>query len=123
MLRNIVGSILNRYKTFRLYFNQDTEIAGYAKVRLWVSRNDHDDLDVAVHIRKISRNGKPLDHLKYPCPVPTEEVPSFSTSKCLGPQGFVRASHTVTKVEELSTDQEIFYQHGRREPVKPGSIT
>jgi uncharacterized protein len=105
-----------------LYFDKHTEIAGYAKVRLWMSCKDHDDLDVAVNIRKISKDGKPLDHLNYPCPVPIEEVPSFNTSKCLGPQGFLRASHGVTKVGALSTEQEIFYQHDRREAIKPGTI-
>lgn len=108
---------------FTLAFEKYTEIAGYPKVRLWVSCKDHDDLDIAVHIRKVSKHGKLLDHLNYPCPVPIEEVPSFNTSKCLGPQGFLRASHAITKVEGLSTDQEIFYQHDRRKPIEPGTIT
>jgi uncharacterized protein len=79
-------------------------------------------MDIAVNIRKLSSSGKPLDHLNYPVPVPIEEVPSFNTSKCLGPQGFLRASHSVTKVEALSTEQEVFYQHDRREPIEPGKI-
>lgn len=43
-------------------------------------------------------------------------------TKTLGPQGFLRVSHTITKVPELSTEQEIFYQHDRREAISPGSI-
>jgi uncharacterized protein len=79
-------------------------------------------MDIAVNIRKISPSGTPLDHLNYPVPVPIEQVPCFNTSKCLGPQGFLRASHSVTKVESLSTEQEVFYQHDRREAIEPGKI-
>lgn len=108
---------------FQYYFDQYTELAGYAKANIWMSCDDHDDLDVAVQIRKISKSGKPLDHLNYPCPVPIDEVPSVNTAKCLGPQGFLRASHSNTKVDALSTDQEIFYQHDCRESIPPGTIT
>lgn len=87
-----------------------------------MSCKDHDDLDVGVQVRKISKNGKPLDSLNYPCPVPIDEVPNVNTAKCLGPQGFLRASHSITKVDELSTEQEIFYQHDRRQPITPGSV-
>lgn len=107
---------------FTCYFDRYTEIAGYAKACLWMSCNDHDDPDVAVQIRKISRNGKPLEHLNHPCPVSIEEVPNVNTAKCLGPQGFLRASHSITKVDKLSTEQEIFYQHDCRQPISPGSI-
>ncbi|KAH9203739.1 Alpha/Beta hydrolase protein [Leptodontidium sp. 2 PMI_412] len=107
---------------FTYYFDKYTEIAGYAKASLWMSCKDHDDLDVGVQVRKISKNGKPLDSLNYPCPVPIDEVPNVNTAKCLGPQGFLRASHSITKVDELSTEQEIFYQHDRRQPITPGSV-
>lgn len=79
-------------------------------------------MDVAVQIRKISKDGKPLEHLNYPCPVGMEQIPNVNTAKALGPQGFLRASHAVSKVDELSTKQEVFYKHDRREPIAPGSI-
>lgn len=88
-----------------------------------MSCKEHDDLDVAVQIRKISKDGQGLQHLNYPCPVSIQEVPNVNTAKALGPQGFLRASHTITKVEELSTEQEIFYKHDQREPVLPRLIT
>ena len=68
-----------------------------------MSCNDHDDLDVAVQLRKISYTGEFLEHLNYPCPV-------------------LRASHRISKVEALSTDQEIFYRHDRAEKILPGTI-
>lgn len=79
-------------------------------------------MDVAVQIRKISASGQLLEHLNYPCPVPVEEVPDVNTAKTLGPQGFLRASHAVTKSEELSHGNEFYYNHDRSEPIKPGTI-
>lgn len=48
---------------FTVYFDKYTKIAGYAKVCLWMSCEDLDDLDVAVQIRKISQHGEHLDYL------------------------------------------------------------
>ncbi|PVH69705.1 alpha/beta-hydrolase [Cadophora sp. DSE1049] len=112
----------NASSDFTFHFDKQTEIAGYAKAQLWMSCKDHDDLDIAVQIRKISKDNKLLEHLNYPCGVPFEEVPNASMTKTLGPQGFLRASHSITKVPELSTEQEIFYQHNRRQAISPGSV-
>ena len=60
-------------------------------------------MDIAVQIRKISSSGTPLAHLNYPCPVPISSVPNVNTAKTLGPQGFLRASHAVTRDETLNT--------------------
>ncbi|PYI20576.1 alpha/beta-hydrolase [Aspergillus violaceofuscus CBS 115571] len=116
------GHDLKVSSDFVLYFDQYTEIAGYPQVRLWMSCPDHDDLDVAVQIRKINRDGKLLEHLNYPCPVPAAEVPNVNTVKTLGPSGFLRASHAVTRDEARSTAGEIVYRHDRREPIAPGTI-
>jgi hypothetical protein len=86
-----------------------------------MSCKEHTDLDVAVQIRKISRDGDALEHVNYPCPS-NQPIPDVNVVKYLGPQGFLRASHAISKVEKLSTDQEIFYQHDRREPVPKGTI-
>ncbi|KAL2843693.1 Alpha/Beta hydrolase protein [Aspergillus pseudoustus] len=107
---------------FSLQFKKRTELAGYPMVNLWMSCEDKDDLDVAVQIRKISSDGKLLEHLNYPCPVPIDKVPNVNTAKCLGPQGFLRASHGVSRVDNLSTEQEIFYKHDRREAIPQGSV-
>lgn len=87
-----------------------------------MSCKEHDDLDVAVQIRKISADGRLLEHLNYPCPLPVSEVRSDNIAKCLGPQGFLRASHRVTKDTELSTAQEVVYKHDRREPIPLGEV-
>ncbi|KAM0542634.1 hypothetical protein ACHAPJ_012713 [Fusarium lateritium] len=112
----------NDTSDFTLFFDAYTEIAGYPKAKLWMSCKDHDDMDIAVQIRKISKSGETLEHLNCLCPVPIEQVPELNTVKYIGPQGFLRASHAVTRVEELSDEQEVFYKHDRRQPVTPGSI-
>ena len=101
-----------------------TELAGYSKAVVWVSTSDHDDMDVAVQIRKIDRNGKLLKQLNYPCPVPEHEVPDVNTAKTLGPQGFLRASHSVTLDRSKSKSEvDLFYHHRFAEKIPPGTKT
>jgi hypothetical protein len=81
----------------------------------------HDDMDVVVQIRKISASGQLLEHLNYPCPVPVEEVPNVNVAKTLGPQGFLRASHSIS-LAPGGTENEVFYTHDKREPIEPGTV-
>lgn len=104
-------------------FSEYTELSGYPKVVLWMSCAAKDDMDVAVNIRKISASGELLEHLNYPCPVPTHEVANTNVAKTLGPEGFLRASHGISRDDSRTRGdgQEVFYTHDRREPVKPGT--
>lgn len=109
-------------KDFRLYFDKPTELAGFCKATLWVSSPDHNDLDITVQIRKINTAGQTLKHLNYPCPVPESDVPDVNTAKCLGPQGFLRASHRDTLERDRSpSDVDLFYSHRRQSLITPGS--
>lgn len=105
-------------------FNEYTEIAGYAKVRLWMSCEQRDDMDVVVQLRKIDSCGQLLEGVNFPCPVPESEVPTAETSKLFGPQGFLRASSSVSRDQTRSSSdgQEIFYRHDREEKISPGTI-
>jgi uncharacterized protein len=105
-----------------LVFDKQTELAGYSKATVWVSTPDHNDMDVAVQIRKLDKNGTPLKHLNYPCPVPEPEVPNVNTAKTLGPQGFLRASHRVTLDRYKSpSDVDLFYSHRFAEKIEPST--
>ena len=85
---------------------------------------------IAVQIRKIDASGNQLVHLNYPCPVPLDQVPDVNVAKYLGPQGFLRASHHVSKngrggppePQGLAGKTNILYSHREREPIKPGEI-
>ncbi|EXJ68786.1 uncharacterized protein A1O5_07717 [Cladophialophora psammophila CBS 110553] len=111
---------LDASSDFILHFDDYTEIAGSASVCLWMSCDEHDDMDVAVQIRKIDKQGNLLQHLNYKCPVPVQDVPDVNIAKTLGPQGFLRVSHTISR--DFSVKDEIYYRHDRREPIKPGSV-
>ncbi|KAH7057415.1 Alpha/Beta hydrolase protein [Macrophomina phaseolina] len=94
---------------FTVTFDKYTELAGHPT----------DDIDVNVQIRKISRDGRPLKHLNYPCPVPEEDVPDTNVAKFLGPEGMLRASHSCTKEYR---DGRPFYTSTRGEPIPAGTI-
>jgi uncharacterized protein len=114
--------LTNLRQDFVYYFTKQTELAGYPKATVWVSTPDHDDMDVAVQIRKISKEGKLLKYLNYPCPVPEAEVPDVNTAKTLGPQGFLRASHRFTLDREKSfSETDLYYSHRFAEKIKPGT--
>ena len=83
---------------------------------------EHDDMDIVVQIRKVSSDGRLLQHLNYPCPVAIGEVPDLNTAKTLGPQGFLRASHAGTLDSLASVGNDLIYKHNTRKPVTPGSI-
>lgn len=89
---------------------------------------DHDDIDVVVQIRKVNSSGRPSAHLNYPCPVPIDQVPDVNTAKTLGPQGFLRASHHVSRggpgepivSEDLSGETDVQYSRRIRQPTGRG---
>ncbi|KAI5194259.1 hypothetical protein E4T38_09623 [Aureobasidium subglaciale] len=117
------GHSLDSSADFRFFFPEDTELAGYSKLVLHVSCNEHDEMDVVCQIRKIDASGRPLQHLNYPVPVAIEEIDDFNTAKTLGPQGFLRASHAVTLDEGKSRGNDLFYTHDRQQAIPPGEIT
>lgn len=89
-----------------------------------MSCEEKDDMDVVVQIRKVDSAGSPLEGINFPCPVPESEVPEGETSKLYGPQGFLRASSSVSRDEERSSPdgQEVFYRHDREIKITPGTI-
>lgn len=104
---------------FRVHFEEYTELAGYPVVKLYMSCQEHDDMDVNVQIRKIGADGQILTSLNYPCPVPEVEVDNTNVAKFLGCDGMLRASHRVSK--EL-VDGVPRYKHDKAEKVPPGTI-
>lgn len=83
---------------------------------------EHDDMDVVCQIRKVDRDGNLMEQLNYPVPVPASEVPNVNVAKYIGTQGFLRASHAVSKDDLSSRPDRPFYTHKTRQAVSPGSI-
>lgn len=83
---------------------------------------DHDDLDVVCQLRKISREAKLLRQPTFPHALPVGERPDLNTTKILGPQGFLRASHSVSYDNSKTVGNDIFYEHNRRQTTPRGKV-
>lgn len=94
---------------FRHTFDDETEINGYGKVRLWVSAEDADDLDVFVYLTKIDADG-------------TERQPEIIPGRFhVGPNGRLRASLRELDAER-STASEPFHPFTTVHKLAPGEI-
>ena len=95
---------------FSVSFNQDTEITGNMKLKLWVSASDGDDMDLFVGVKKINTLG--------------QEVPFYAkTGYTLGPvaMGWLRVSEREIDPER-STPWQPVLTHDNPQPIAPGEI-
>ncbi len=94
--------------TFDYKFEEDTEITGYMKLRLWVECRGHDNMDLFVWIKKLNSEG--------------EYVPIYSMKEPYrGAWGYLRVSRRELD-ESLSTDYQPVLAHKRDLKLKPGEI-
>lgn len=93
---------------FDFQFDQQTEITGYMKLRLWVEAEGHNEMDLFVNIQKADENGNWL-----PTYILGEPHP--------GTWGKMRVSHRALD-EKLSTDYEPVQSHLKEEKLSPGEI-
>ncbi|KAH7072038.1 Alpha/Beta hydrolase protein [Paraphoma chrysanthemicola] len=113
---------------FSIKFDKPTWLVGYSKAVLYLSADVADDLDVFVQLRKFDKNGNKTIQLNVPAdkllpPVKdASEVADSCFLKYFGPNGCLRASHAVTKVESTTNDSWPVYKNDRQEKVKPGTI-
>lgn len=92
--------------TYRYRMERPTEITGYMKLHLWVSAPDHDDMDLAVRVEKLSRDGQPLPD---------------RTGNLIAATGLMRVSmHQLD--EARSTEAEPYYTFTTEQKLKPGEI-
>ena len=92
--------------TYRYRMERPTEITGYMKLLLWVSAPDHDDMDLAVRVEKLSRDGQPLPD---------------RTGNLIAATGLMRVS--MRQLDEArSTEAESYYTFTTEQKLKPGEI-
>jgi predicted acyl esterase len=116
-------------------FSKYTEILGPSKVKLFMSTEDHDDMDVYVIIRKLDVDGKPLLSLNVPLnrqPHATsfDQVDDLNLYKHNGPTGRLRASkRALGQDPTLSEEQrerqlptELWLPYDKEEKVLPGTV-
>jgi predicted acyl esterase len=93
---------------FVIRFDQETELTGYMKLRLWVEAKDADDLDLFIYVQKFDRRGEFLPNLILRCPHP-------------GAQGWLRVSHRELDPQR-STPSEPYLTHRRLQLLRPKEI-
>jgi putative CocE/NonD family hydrolase len=94
--------------TFDITFDQETEITGYMKLRLWVEADGHDDMDMFIQIWKLDETGKHL-------PI------TSMNAQHNGAWGLMKVSHRELD-PKLSTDYQPVQAHKKEEKLKPGEI-
>lgn len=93
---------------FDYRFEEDTELTGYMKLRLWVEADGHDDMDLFINIQKLSTTGEWLPITLFGEPHP-------------GAWGKMRVSRRKLD-EKLSTDYNPVQAHTCDEKLSPGEI-
>jgi predicted acyl esterase len=112
---------------FDYVFTERTTLAGFSKVRLFMSCKEHNDLDVYVMLRKLSTSGEPMEqsnipfHELPPDVKTAKDVYSVSPCKYLGPTGMLRASHRQID-ESKSTEYLPYHPHQKADYVKEGEV-
>ena len=92
--------------TYRFRMTKPTEITGYMKLHLWVSAPDHDDMDLAIKVEKLSKDGKPFFD---------------PTGATIAATGYMRAS--MRQLDTLrTTEAEPYYTYTTEQKLKPGEI-
>lgn len=91
-------------------FNKDTELTGHMKLRLWVSADDADDMDLFVCLRKLDRKGQEVYFADY------NHTENGSVA-----HGWLRVSHRELD-EERSQPWQPWLRHQRLLKLKPGEI-
>lgn len=95
---------------YSITFDKATDIVGHMKLRLWVSAEDADDLDLHVAVRKFDRHGNEVyfaDFQHY--------------EQGVAASGWLRASHRELD-EERSTPWQPWLRHQRLLKLNPGEV-
>ena len=110
--------------SFVVRFQNETELVGYPKVRLWVESEGWDDLDLFVFAQKLDAEGRHLEQFNVPN---HGEILQHLTQdgaailKYKGSNGRLRAS--MRRLDEsTSTDAIPAHSFDRVEKLKPGEI-
>ena len=91
-------------------FEADTELSGYIKLKLWVSTDSGDDMDLFVGLRKLDRRGREV------------HFPDFNhIEHGLVARGWLRVSHRELDPER-STPYQPWLKHRRALKIEPGEI-
>lgn len=104
------GQTENNELRFTIKFKEDTELTGHMKLKLWVSADDADDMDLFVGIKKLDRWGKEV------------VLPDFNhIDNGQVSSGWLRVSHRELD-EERSTPHQPWLKHKQLLKLSEGEI-
>jgi hypothetical protein len=116
---------------FNIRFDEEIELTGYMKLRLWVEANGSNDMDLFVKVQKLGRGGSPLSSPVITPPNPVARcfvklLWSFKVKKLAslfftGATGRLRVSHRQFDPER-STPWEPYLTHRVEELLSPGQV-
>ncbi|KAL1645323.1 hypothetical protein SLS61_008393 [Didymella pomorum] len=115
--------------SFTHRFDETTSLVGMPKAVLYMSCDEHDDMDVYVLIEKLDKDGEPMVNLNIPwknIPINSfdEMTKQQSTEVVLykGPLGILRASHRAIDEERSMHPHWPFHPHEKEEKISPGTV-
>lgn len=110
--------------SFQYTFPDRALVVGCARAVLYMSCNDHDDMDVFVQVRKANKDGHILQNINIPLSdlnMADTDVDSVNPLKYLGPTGVLRASHRHMDLSLcIATWPE--HDYSRKSPVPRGTV-
>ncbi|KAK5061392.1 hypothetical protein LTR84_007934 [Exophiala bonariae] len=121
------NSTTKEMATYDFIFPERTTLAGFSKLRIFVSCKEHNDLDIYVMLRKLSVDGELMEqsnvplHELPPSVKSVKDVANVNPTKYLGPTGILRASHRAIDADK-STEYLPFHPHLKSEYISPGEV-
>ncbi|KAK4054338.1 hypothetical protein OIO90_003571 [Microbotryomycetes sp. JL221] len=115
--------------SFSIKFDKQTILCGLPKAHLFMSCDDHNDMDVYIQIRKLDAEGRVLKHVQVPMDrrqiKDYFDIPEKDHSGTLvhpGSLGILRASRRHIDRERTFHPQFPFHPHSRDDYVEPGIV-
>jgi len=98
------------HATFDFAFDKDTELTGYMKLRVFMSCEETDDMDVFVGLQKVDKAGQIVPFAYY---AQFDDGPLAL--------GWLRASHRELDPDK-STEWQPVHPHTREQKIRPGEV-
>ncbi|KAL4860689.1 hypothetical protein BDV12DRAFT_91774 [Aspergillus spectabilis] len=117
------------FAKFTYTFPTRTQLVGIPKAILYMSCDDHDDMDVYLALSKLSASGELMFNLNIPwkgLPISTiDEIPAEKRTEVIlyqGPTGILRASQRAIDTSKSMHPNWPFYPNDKQEKIGPGTV-
>ncbi|GAA5931724.1 hypothetical protein JCM3775_000024 [Rhodotorula graminis] len=114
---------------FDIHFDEPTQLVGIPKAVVYMSTDDHDDMNVYVTLKKLDKDGNTLQHMTVPraralAPSQADIAPKDRTSLLLHPGslGVLRASHRDIDERKNVHPNWPWHPHSHEDKLAPGEV-